>query len=182
GRRRRWTLRGRSIQSRAYASPKPHGFPCPGRRRALESVRSLALVKSRGLGHNSTVARRPSVISALAGCALLTGCLGFGGPLVDDGEQDAESGTDETDGEQRCGPSTAVVEYVIDGDTVVLSSGEHVRYLLIDTPETAEGKDECWGPEATEHNAAMVANRAVSLTYDVECEDQYGRLLAYVAV
>lgn len=122
------------------------------------------------------------MISALAGCALLTGCLGFGGPLVDDGEQDAESGTDETDGEQRCGPSTAVVEYVIDGDTVVLSSGEHVRYLLIDTPETAEGKDECWGPEATEHNAAMVANRAVSLTYDVECEDQYGRLLAYVAV
>lgn len=129
------------------------------------------------------MARRPHVILALASCLPFTGCLGFGGPLVgDDEDADAETGADETGIEDRCGPSTAVVDYVIDGDTVVLDSGEHVRYLLVDTPEITDGKNECWGSQATEHNAALVIDQPVTLTYDVECEDQYGRLLAYVAV
>ena len=123
------------------------------------------------------------MILTLAGCAALTGCIGFGGPLVED-EDDAaegETGTEESV-EERCGPSSGVVDHVVDGDTVVLTSGERIRYLLVDTPEITEGKNECWGSQASDHNAAMVVGQDVTLTYDVECEDIYGRLLAYVAV
>ena len=68
---------------------------------------------------------------------------------------------------------------VIDGDTVELESGERVRYLMIDTPESTT-EQECWGPEAKQANRDLVEGKAVTLRYDAECEDRYGRLLAYV--
>ncbi|MEZ4286698.1 MAG: thermonuclease family protein [Polyangiales bacterium] len=80
-----------------------------------------------------------------------------------------------------CGPSSATVVRVIDGDTVELDTGDRVRYLMIDAPENTS-KKECYGAEATAANAAMVSGEVVSLTYDVECEDKYGRLLAYLRV
>ncbi|MCA9706615.1 MAG: thermonuclease family protein [Myxococcales bacterium] len=83
--------------------------------------------------------------------------------------------------ELDCGPTEAVVERVIDGDTVQLATGERVRYLLIDTPEVSEPV-ECYGPEATDFNRTMVEGQTVQLTYDEECTDRYGRLLAYVEV
>jgi len=86
------------------------------------------------------------------------------------------------DGGERCGPSTATVARVIDGDTVELTSGERVRYLMIDTPETTGGKNDCFGAEAVAFNRQAVEGREVSLTYDEVCEDDYGRLLAYVSV
>src|SRR5690606_5939938 len=79
----------------------------------------------------------------------------------------------------RCGPSEAIVKRVIDGDTVELESGERVRYLMIDTPESTT-EQECWGPEAKQANRDLVEGKAVTLRYDAECEDRYGRLLAYV--
>jgi micrococcal nuclease len=79
-----------------------------------------------------------------------------------------------------CGPSGAVVETVIDGDTVVLSTGERVRYLLVDTPEPKTGA--CFAAESTALNVELTEGRKVSLGYDVECADRYGRLLAYVTV
>jgi micrococcal nuclease len=117
----------------------------------------------------------------------MAGCIEFGGPLTDENDdamadEDAEAEGGETDAEGRCGPSSGVVDHVVDGDTVVLTSGERVRYLLVDTPEVTEGKNECWGSQATDHNAALVVGQSVTLEYDVECEDVYGRLLAYVAV
>jgi micrococcal nuclease len=84
--------------------------------------------------------------------------------------------------EPRCGPSEAVVRHVIDGDTVELSSGERVRYLLVDTPETTGDTPECFGPEARARNRTLVEGRRISLRYDAECTDRYGRLLAYVSV
>lgn len=80
-----------------------------------------------------------------------------------------------------CGPSTAVVERIVDGDTIVLDSGERVRYLLIDTPENTS-EVECYGPEATEFNRMLVEGQEIELTYDTECIDDFGRLLAYVTV
>jgi micrococcal nuclease len=85
-------------------------------------------------------------------------------------------------GAERCGPSRAKVTRVVDGDTVELEDGEKVRYLMIDTPESTGGKNDCYGTEATEYNAALVLDRTVELSYDVECQDHYGRLLAYVKV
>lgn len=91
-----------------------------------------------------------------------------------------ESGTADTGPEQRCGPALATVDQVIDGDTIVLSSGEKVRYLLIDTPEITSGKTDCYGMEAFKYNRDLVLGQEIALTYDTQCTDQYGRLLAYV--
>jgi len=81
-----------------------------------------------------------------------------------------------------CGPATGVVRRAIDGDTVELSSGERVRYLLVDTPEITNGKNACFGAEALAFNRELVEGRAVALQYGPSCSDRYGRLLAYVRV
>lgn len=78
-----------------------------------------------------------------------------------------------------CGPEAAVVVKVTDGDTVELADGTKVRYLGIDAPEDTSDH-ECWGPQATAHNRALVLDREVTLEYDAQCRDCFGRLLAYV--
>jgi len=83
-----------------------------------------------------------------------------------------------------CGPGSARVARVIDGDTIELAdaAGTKVRYLLVDTPESTGGADDCWGEESKEYNRSLVEGQAVSLAYDVECTDRFDRLLAYVSV
>ncbi len=110
--------------------------------------------------------------NVLAGGMMLCGALFLAAACAGAG--------DDEDG--RCGPSRAVVERVIDGDTVELVGGERVRYLLIDTPEISGDEPECWGLEATQANRDLVEGVEVALSYDVECRDVYGRLLAYVRV
>jgi len=83
---------------------------------------------------------------------------------------------------KRCGPQSGVVAQVIDGDTIELDSGERIRYLLVDTPEITGGSDECFGEEAKNFNTDLVLGNEVDIDYDVECEDRYGRLLAWVSV
>ena len=83
-------------------------------------------------------------------------------------------------------PDRAVVDRVIDGDTVdVLLDGvvTRVRLLNIDTPETKKDDTpiECLGPEASDFLTALLpVGSTVSLEYDVERADQYGRTLAAV--
>ncbi|HSE34767.1 MAG TPA: thermonuclease family protein [Candidatus Paceibacterota bacterium] len=71
---------------------------------------------------------------------------------------------------------------VIDGDTIELASGERVRYIGIDTPESVDPRRqvECLGKEAAERNRELVGNRVVLLESDIEERDKYGRLLRYV--
>ncbi len=76
-----------------------------------------------------------------------------------------------------CGPSSGLVERVIDGDTIVLATGEKIRYLLVDAPETTNGHDDCFGSNAATFNSDLVLNKTVDLTYDTQCTDMYGRLL-----
>ncbi len=85
-------------------------------------------------------------------------------------------------GEPACGPVRAKVAHVIDGDTIVLESGERVRYLSIDAPEISGGREDCYGREAASFNRLLVEQREVELRYDVECADRYDRTLAYVLV
>jgi len=76
---------------------------------------------------------------------------------------------------------TGQVIDVIDGDTIdVLIDGTEyrVRYIGIDTPE----RDDVCYIEATDANAALVANQTVRLVQDVSEVDRYGRLLRYVYV
>jgi len=80
------------------------------------------------------------------------------------------------------GPDTAKVTRIIDGDTIELEGGERIRYLMVNTPETTGGKNECFGQEAVAFNTDLVLNKEVELRYDVEKMDQFGRTLAYVTV
>ncbi len=75
-----------------------------------------------------------------------------------------------------------LVTRVVDGDTVELESGEKVRYIGINTPETvAPGKGvECYGKNASEKNVELVEGKVVYLEMDVSDEDRYDRLLRYV--
>jgi len=74
------------------------------------------------------------------------------------------------------------VAQVFDGDTILLESGERVRYLGIDSPELAHDAKpaDCHGKEAREANASLVLHKKVALQYDREHKDIHGRLLAYV--
>ena len=81
-----------------------------------------------------------------------------------------------------CGASEAKVTRVVDGDTIELDDGRKVRYLLVDTPETTSGHNDCYGSNAVQFNTDLVLNKTVELSYDVECTDRYGRTLAYVIV
>ncbi len=78
--------------------------------------------------------------------------------------------------------TTAKVSRVVDGDTIELSTGEKVRYIGIDTPETVDRRKpvQCFGKEAARANTSLVAGKTVRLEKDVSDKDQYGRLLRYV--
>jgi micrococcal nuclease len=80
------------------------------------------------------------------------------------------------------GPETATVSRVVDGDTIELAGGEKVRYLMVNTPETTGGKNECYGTNAVQFNTDLTLNKEVELRYDAVREDQFGRTLAWVTV
>ncbi len=78
----------------------------------------------------------------------------------------------------------ATVARVIDGDTIVLSNRERVRYIGINAPELhhpRRGK-EPYGEAAKEANRCLVEGKTVRLEFDVRKRDRYRRLLAYVYV
>ncbi len=57
-----------------------------------------------------------------------------------------------------------------------------VRYVGVDTPEThhpMKGVERA-GKEASEANRKLVDGKTVRLEFDVQEQDRYGRLLAYV--
>ena len=76
------------------------------------------------------------------------------------------------------------VTRVIDGDTVEIEGGEHVRYVGVDTPETVKPNTsiQCFGEEASARNKQLVEGKLVTLVRDVSDRDDYGRLLRYVYV
>jgi len=83
-------------------------------------------------------------------------------------------------------PAVVQVVRVIDGDTIqvccVFGDRVNVRYIGVDTPETHHPMRgvEPYGKEASEANRKLVDGKTVSLKFDVEQRDRYGRLLAYV--
>jgi len=72
----------------------------------------------------------------------------------------------------------ALVARVIDGDTVELADGRHVRYLGIDTPEVGD----YYANEATARNRGLVEGKTIELQRGSRDQDEYGRLLRYVYV
>ena len=81
----------------------------------------------------------------------------------------------------NCGPTRAIVDTVTDGDTIQLVSGEKIRYILVDTPETF--RDDCYADEAETFNKTLVEGREITLEYvEDHCTDVFGRLLAFVSI
>lgn len=74
------------------------------------------------------------------------------------------------------------VRWVDDGDTIVLSSGEKVRYLGINAPEIPheDQAGEIFGWEARNFNKRLVYHKKIRLEFDQVRRDRYMRLLAYV--
>ena len=80
-----------------------------------------------------------------------------------------------------------VVERVVDGDTLLLQSGERVRLIGVDTPEIKHPKKpvEYFGKEASAFTRRVVEEKRVRLEFDQANvaqghKDRYGRTLAYV--
>ncbi len=78
----------------------------------------------------------------------------------------------------------ALVQRVVDGDTIVLADGMHVRYLGINAPETGRFvKDPApLAKESSERNDALVGGKTVRIVPGPNPMDAYGRLLAEVYV
>lgn len=82
----------------------------------------------------------------------------------------------------------AVVDFVIDGDTIdVIIDGqeERVRLTGIDTPEKARrdgsAPEECFAEAATDFTIELLpVGTPVQLVRDVVARDDFGRMLAYV--
>lgn len=101
-------------------------------------------------------------------------------------------------GRQTCLPQKNPIVYVtrvIDGDTVKISTGEHVRLIGIDAPESRynaklqrdvsrSSKDMQvilnMGKEASDFTRRLVEGKRVTLEFDIQRYDKYGRLLAYI--
>ena len=84
---------------------------------------------------------------------------------------------------------------VIDGDTIVLNNGEHVRLIGIDAPESRLnprakmmsershsdlGSILAMGKISKTFLTRLIEGKEVFLEYDVQKKDRYGRTLAYV--
>jgi micrococcal nuclease len=86
-----------------------------------------------------------------------------------------------------CAPSStttltsALVTRVIDGDTIVIAGGAHVRYIGMDTPEMLP-QPQPFAVAATNANRNLVDGKTVRLVKDISETDRYGRLLRYVYV
>ncbi|MBE5902649.1 MAG: thermonuclease family protein [Pseudobutyrivibrio sp.] len=76
----------------------------------------------------------------------------------------------------------------VDGDTIIVedSNGEHkrVRMIGIDTPESVAQEEERnneYGVMASDYTKELLTNAStLYLEYDVDADDQYDRILAYV--
>ena len=82
----------------------------------------------------------------------------------------------------KCGPRKAIVDEVIDGDTIRLEDGQKIRLFLVNTPETTGGKNDCFGQEARQFLIDMVEGKEVQLDYGKDCTTNFDRTLAYVSV
>ena len=82
---------------------------------------------------------------------------------------------------------TAVVEFVIDGDTVDLiidGQEERVRLIGVDTPESVSRDTpvQCYGAEASDALMGLLpVNSVVRIERDAEVRDRFGRLLLYLS-
>ncbi len=73
------------------------------------------------------------------------------------------------------------VDYVIDGDTVILAGGEHLRLIGIDTPEIDhDGNADEAGARPARRFLTTLIGGSQPLVFDGERRDRHGRLLGHL--
>jgi micrococcal nuclease len=81
---------------------------------------------------------------------------------------------------------TVKVIRVVDGDTIEVQFSNKavatVRMIGVNTPETVHPNKpvEKYGKEASNYTKKRLTNKTVTLEFDVQIKDKYGRLLAYI--
>ncbi len=74
------------------------------------------------------------------------------------------------------------VKRVVDGDTFVTESGDRIRLIGVNTPESVKPNTpvEFFAKEASQYTKVQLSGQTVALFADVEDEDRYRRKLRYV--
>lgn len=73
------------------------------------------------------------------------------------------------------------IKTVVDGDTVILDSGRHVRLIGINTPEIGhDGRPDEPLARAARERLQQLVQHGVRLTYETEREDRHRRALAHL--
>ncbi|MBI5783011.1 MAG: thermonuclease family protein, partial [Gammaproteobacteria bacterium] len=74
------------------------------------------------------------------------------------------------------------IRHVIDGDTVILRNRQHVRLIGINAPELGKdgAPDQPLAVRGRDRLAQLVRGQRVTLAFERERQDHYGRLLAHV--
>ena len=77
----------------------------------------------------------------------------------------------------------ASVKKVVDGDTLLLTNGEYVRLIGVDTPETKHPQKavEYFEKEAFQFTKGMVEGKEVRLEYDQTRGDRAVSLLTFIS-
>ncbi|HEC12498.1 MAG TPA: hypothetical protein ENI80_04505 [Acidiferrobacteraceae bacterium] len=77
---------------------------------------------------------------------------------------------------------TAITVKVIDGDTLVLGDGRHLRLVGVNCPEQGyDGRpDEPWARAATAYTRRQLLNKKIHLKFGPQRQDRYKRTLAQV--
>lgn len=77
---------------------------------------------------------------------------------------------------------TAEVRHVLDGDTVILRDGRHLRLLGINAPELGKdgAPDQPLAVRARDRLTQLVQHQRVTLIFEQERQDHYGRQLAHL--
>ena len=98
----------------------------------------------------------------------------------------------DTESNESSSLESYTVEYVIDGDTFIVSIDGYstkIRLIGVDTPESvasdaylqSSGKENTVeGKEASNFTTDLITGKTVYLEYDTDKTDKYGRTLAYV--
>ncbi|HSX28878.1 MAG TPA: thermonuclease family protein [Candidatus Saccharimonadales bacterium] len=88
---------------------------------------------------------------------------------------------------QTQNPGLYQVDHAVDGDTIVVKSGdktETVRFIGVDTPEEKDRRKpvQCYAQQAADFTKQQVENHQVRLEADSQGDnrDRYGRMLRYV--
>ncbi|PIP17367.1 MAG: hypothetical protein COX44_00290 [Candidatus Portnoybacteria bacterium CG23_combo_of_CG06-09_8_20_14_all_37_13] len=113
--------------------------------------------------------------------SIIIGAFILGGFIYLSNQPNPESVTQQEFNQARIMPpsittSVAVVDYVVDGDTVKSRSGATIRLIGINTPETGQP----YPSEAKNKLKELIKGKEVRLEKDITDKDQYNRLLRYI--